>query len=187
MIVKKFSSKGGTSKVSRVKVLSNCIVNPTVNGQEKCTYSNALNFVFDELEIQQLEMIGLAGSNVRTKNPIDHWVMSWKDGEYPTNEQVDEAVKMLVKELGYENCQTLYGLHQDTTNCHVHVMLNRLDIETEKLKSNSMDIEKAHKAISKIEKLQGWKREENGRYEVLEDGIVVKAHAYKLHEASNTV
>jgi hypothetical protein len=179
MIVKKISSKGKTSKSVRIRGLSNYIVNPSDNEQEKCTYSNTLNFETDEFETQQLEMIGLAGANVRTKNPIDHWVMSWKDGEYPTNEQVDEAVKMLVKELGYENCQTLYGLHQDTTNCHVHVMLNRLDIETEKLKSNSMDIEKAHKAISKIEKLQGWKREENGRYEVQESGLTVKSSRTK--------
>ncbi len=41
-----------------------------------------------------LEMEGLSYENVRCKNPVLHFILSWRAEESPTNDQVDEAVNI---------------------------------------------------------------------------------------------
>lgn len=45
--------------------------------------------------------------NVGSKNPALHFILSWRSNESPTNEQVDEAVEIALKELNLEGCKTL--------------------------------------------------------------------------------
>ena len=45
--------------------------------------------------------------------------------------------------------------------------------------NNGFDIEAAHKAIARIENAQGWQREQNGRYQVLENGELGREHIDK--------
>jgi hypothetical protein len=44
-------------------------------------------------ESAALEMETAAFTNVRCKDPVFHFILSWRELEYPTNEQADEAVK----------------------------------------------------------------------------------------------
>jgi len=63
-----------------------------------------------------LEMEGLAFENPRCKNPVLHFILSWRNYESPTNEQVDEAVNIALKELNLHDCQALWALQSDTDN-----------------------------------------------------------------------
>lgn len=174
MIVKKVKNpKKSASKAVRISRLTDYIREPArENAQEKCIYAGARGFITDEPRSQTVEMIALSQEAVRSKDTINHYVLSWQEGEQPSPEQVEEAVSIFMDELGVIDHQAIYGLHADTDNIHLHITINRVHPETLKtLEINKgFDIEAAHKAIARIEHAQGWQREQNGRYQVLESG-----------------
>ncbi len=177
MIGKKFSNPFPSSgKASRVKWLANYIVSPEKeNGTEKCVYSGTRGFLSDKFFAQKAEMTALAEEAIRSKDPIEHYVLSWREGERrPTPQHIEKAVEILLGEFGMEDHQCLYGLHQNTDNFHLHLMLNRADPLSGRAEriNKGFDIEALHKAVARIEHEQGWSREEHGRYEVSNEGIV---------------
>ena len=50
-------------------------------------------------------MIDLAEMARRSPQPVQHWIMSWREGEQPTPAQADEAVKMFLDEMGLADHQ----------------------------------------------------------------------------------
>ena len=175
MIVKKIKAKANLvkGKASHIKDLTDYIRDPEKsNPKEKVLYSNGRGFLCDDHKSQQAEMVALASEAVRSRNPVAHYVMSWHEGEQPSPEQVEEAVNIFLDELGLKDHQAIYALHKDTDNIHLHLAVNRVHPETLKvIKPNKgFDIEAAHKAIARIEHAQGWQREQNGRYALLENG-----------------
>ena len=119
-------------------------------------------------------MEGLSYENPRCKNPVLHFILSWRDYESPTNEQVDEAVNIALKELNLEECQALWALQSDTDNLHVHVAVNRISPETFKpIRPAGGWTKKAlERASRKIEFLQDWEVEQSGRYEINSSGQI---------------
>ena len=175
MIVKKIKAKAKwvKSKASHIKDLTDYIREPQhTNPEEKVLYANGRGFLCDDHKSQQAEMVALASEAVRSQNPVAHYVMSWHEGEQPSPGQVEEAVNLFLDELGLTDHQAIYALHKDTDNIHLHIAVNRVHPESLKvIKPNKgFDIEAAHKAIARIEHAQGWQREQNGRYALLENG-----------------
>ncbi|HFK9176154.1 TPA: TraI/MobA(P) family conjugative relaxase [Escherichia coli] len=183
MIVKKVKNpQKAASKAVRVSRLTDYIREPErENSQEKCIHAGARGFITDEPQSQTAEMIALSQEAVRSKDTINHYVLSWREGEQPSPEQVEEAVSIFMDELGVKDHQAIYGLHADTDNLHLHLAINRVHPETLKVVkiNNGFDIEAAHKAIARIENAQGWQREQNGRYQVLENGELGREHIDK--------
>ena len=183
MIVKKVKNpQKAASKAVRVSRLTDYIREPErENSQEKCIHAGARGFITDEPRSQTAEMIALSQEAVRSKDTINHYVLSWREGEQPSPEQVEEAVSIFMDELGVKDHQAIYGLHADTDNLHLHLAINRVHPETLKVVkiNNGFDIEAAHKAIARIENAQGWQREQNGRYQVLENGELGREHIDK--------
>ena len=128
----------------------------------------------NDLKTAAVEMESLAMENVRCKSPAFHFILSWRSEESPTNEQVDEAVAIALKELDLSGCQAVWGLQSDTDNLHVHVAVNRISPETFRaIKPAGGWTKKAlEKAARKIEIVQGWEVERTGRYSVDELGNV---------------
>jgi hypothetical protein len=175
MIVKKIkaNAKMVKSKASHIKDLTDYIRDPQqTNPEEKVLYANGRGFLCDDHKSQQAEMIALASEAVRSRNPVAHYVMSWHEGEQPSPGQVEEAVNIFLDELGLKDHQAIYALHKDTDNIHLHIAINRVHPESLKviMPNKGFDIEAAHKAIARIEQAQGWQREQNGRYALLENG-----------------
>lgn len=174
MIVKKVKNpRKSASKAMRVSRLVDYITDPEhENSNEKCLYAGARGFISDDYEAQKAEMLALSQEAVRSRDTINHYVLSWHEGEQPTPEQVEAAVTIFLDELGLTGHQAMYGLHADTDNIHLHIAVNRVHPDTLKvIKPNrGFDIEAAHRAIARIEEVQGWQRERNGRYQVLEIG-----------------
>ncbi|MBD3816324.1 MAG: relaxase/mobilization nuclease domain-containing protein, partial [Halothiobacillus sp.] len=178
MIVKKVPSSKTKHKTSSIRDLTDYIREPhNQNPAEKVLYANGRGFFSDGHVAQREEMVALAAESVRSKNPVNHYIMSWREGEQPSPEQVEEAVSIFMDELGVKDHQAIYGLHRDTDNIHLHIAINRVHPETLKAVkiNNGFDIEAAHKAIARIENTQGWQREQNGRYQVLENGDLGRA------------
>ena len=179
MIVKKVENPDkSASKATRINYLADYVISPEItNSHEKCIYSNARGFLSNDHATQKAEMLALAQEAVRSKDTINHYVLSWKENEQPTPQQIEEAIDIFAKELGVEGHQIIYGLHNDTDNVHCHIMINRVHPVTLKCVeiNRGFDILAAHKAVARIEKKQGWQREEKGTYEVLENDQLVRA------------
>ncbi len=179
MIVKKVPSSKVKNKSASIRDLADYIREPhNQNPDEKVLYANGRAFLCDDHAAQREEMVALAAESVRSKNPVNHYVISWREGEQPSPEQVEEAVSIFTEELGLREHQSIYALHKDTDNIHLHIAINRVHPETLKAVkiNNGFDIEAAHKAIARIEHAQGWQREQNGRYQVLENGELGREH-----------
>ena len=179
MIVKKVPRSKTRNKAASVRDLTDYIREPhNRNPEEKVLYANGRGFLCDSHAAQREEMVALAAESVRSKNPVNHYILSWHEGEQPTSGQVEEAVTIFLEELGLQDHQAIYGLHKDTDNIHLHIAINRVHPETHKVVkiNRGFDIEAAHKAIARIENVQGWQREQNGRYQVLENGELGREH-----------
>ncbi len=135
-----------------------------------------------------LEMEGLSYENVKCKNPVLHFILSWRAEESPTNEQVDEAVEIALRELDLQDCQALWALQADTDNLHVHVAVNRILPETFRAirPAGGWTKKALERAARKIEITQGWDVERTGRYEVDESGNIFEreTNARKTPEIS---
>ena len=133
-----------------------------------------------------IEMEALATDNVRCKDPVFHFILSWREMELPTSEQVDEAVKIALEELDLENCQALWALQGDTQNLHVHVAVNRIDPETGRAiqPAGNWTKKALERAARKVELAQGWEIEESGRYFVTPEGDIVEKKERKIPEIS---
>ena len=184
MIVKKtLNKKEGSTKAGRVAGVANYIVEPQrKNGLEKCIHHEAENFITDTHEGHVAEMIALAQDAVRSKDPIDHWVLSWPPTERPTVDQVREAVQIFIGHCGLTGHQVIWGLHDDTQNLHVHIAVNRVHPDTLKVIeiNKGFQLNAAHQAVAIIEKKQGWKSVENARFKTDELGHLITDSKTKL-------
>lgn len=179
MIVKKIQSDQTKAKAASIRDLTDYIRAPqTVNPQEKVLYAGGRGFLCVGHKSQQAEMIALASEAVRSKNPMTHFILSWREGEQPSPEQVEDIVRIFLNELGLNDHQVIFGLHQDTDNIHLHLAVNRVHPDTLKVEevNKGFDLEAAHQAIARIEHVQGWQRERNGRYLVLDNGELGREH-----------
>ncbi len=172
-------SRSASHKKQRIINLVTYMFNPEgKNKNEKCTYGGGYGFVTEGLKSSMAEMIALATDAVRSNDPVNHYVLSWREGEKPTATQVDEAVNIFLNELNLTGHQIFYALHADTDNYHLHLAVNRVHPDTGKPVeiNKGFDIEAVHKAVARIEHAQGWQREKHGRYQFLENGELGREH-----------
>ena len=157
--------------------------------QEKIECAGGRNFLSSTHVGQKTEMIALARESAHSRMPVSHWIFSWQEGEQPTREQVEELVDLFLEKMELTGHQTVYGLHYDTDNYHLHIAVNRMNPETGKvvLPFNGLDIREAHKIVAFVEHKQGWASEESSLYAVLEDGELARrrtGHEIKTKQAA---
>jgi hypothetical protein len=174
MIAKKIRNpRKSASKYVRTQRLVDYIRNPkNKEEKEKNVYDGARNFFEENKKAQVQEMQDLAHAAARSKDPINHYVISWKSGEKPTPEQIERTVDVVLDELKMKDHKVIYALHADTKHYHLHLVANRVHPETEKvvLPNRGFDLELLHRAVARLEHEQGWEKEERARYQVHENG-----------------
>ena len=144
------------------------------NDTDKVEYVNTLNIFEPSMAIKEMEAI--ASENTLSKNPVFNCILSWRENEIPSHQQADEAVRIVLKEMGLEDCQVHYALHRNTQNLHLHICVNRIHPETHRA------IDPAHgwtkkameRASRKIELAQGWAIEQSGRYTITPGGEIIE-------------
>ena len=94
-------------------------------GKDKLAYAGSRNFLTTTVAAQKREMISLAEESIQSKMPVTHWILSWQENEQPSREQVDEAVSLFLRGMGLAEHQTIYALHKNTGNYHLHIAVNR--------------------------------------------------------------
>lgn len=180
--------KKSARKNTRIRKLGDYILNSDDKGKEKCTYWNTLNIDCVEKDDVKEEILGLAKCSTRSKDPIDHWVLSFKEGEEPRANQVDQMVKMIMEDFGLKHHQCLYAVHSDTDNLHIHLMINRVCPLTQKVAQVNDGLYKiaAQKVVARICAELNFLQEDNDLYEMGEDGkATLKKERSKDHKGKN--
>ena len=181
MIAKKIRNpRHSASKTERISALLGYVrTQEREDGTEKCVYSGARGFLCDTDAGQMAEMLALAHEAPRSRDPITHYVLSWREDEHPTKQQIERAVDICLAELGMEGHQVVYALHADTDHDHLHLIVNRVHPESGRVTKQGLDIEALHRAVARIEHEQGWQHCDHARYAVREDGTLQKRTAQK--------
>ncbi len=151
---------------------------------ERLFHIGARNFVSTDIDGQRAEMIAVAQAASRSPNPIDHWLLSWREGELPTPAEIDETVAMFVDHLGVGGQPCIYACHGDTDNRHVHLALNRYDPLSRRMIeiNDGFTREAAHQAVALIVDRFGWQAEADARYAVVDGRPVMAAGAAQRQE-----
>ncbi len=61
---------------------------------------------------------------------VGHYMIAWRPGENPTNEQKLEAMQILLKNLGFADHPTIWVEHGDKPHPHVHLVVSRVSTES---------------------------------------------------------
>ncbi|WP_199543105.1 TraI/MobA(P) family conjugative relaxase [Paraburkholderia kururiensis] len=128
------------------------------------TFTNCLS-----LETAHAEMRAVADRSARVRDPVFHFVISWREGEQPEPEQVFEAGRAALGALGMapDAHQHVFAIHRDTGNVHLHVVVNRVSIGTGRAVHPGLSYLKLDRCMRELELRQGW-QPDRGPYAVVE-------------------
>lgn len=102
--------------------------------------------------------------NSAVKNPVYHVVVSWDSGDPetgrepddPAPEEMEEAAKTLLDDLGLGEHEAWIVAHKDTDTPHLHIMANRVHPRTKRVWDDGSDYVKQYESLRKLEKEYGW-------------------------------
>jgi len=95
----------------------------------------------------------------RAADPVYHYILSWREGEHPTDAQAFDAVTATLTALRMHDNQWVAAVHRTTRNVHAHVAVNRVHPETFKAVSVFRDWLVLDRTCREIEILQGWRHD----------------------------
>ncbi len=123
------------------------------------------------LDTAPSEMRAVANRSARVRDPVFHFVISWRDGEQPDSAQAFEAGHVALDALGMptDEHQHVFALHRDTDNVHLHVVVNRVNLETGRAVHPGLSYLKLDRCMRELELKQGWQHDP-GPYVVIERG-----------------
>lgn len=174
IIIKTNEQRKPTANLNRARILVNYI-----NKKEKCTSTLPLNFLNDETPkqiINELAFICDTADPAHEKKLLQHFVVSIKPDE---NENIDiedsqlyDTAKEFLKRLGYEKCPAYLGIHRNTNSPHVHILVARVDPETDKPVKIPLISIAAQKTIAVMSKKYGFNLHARSRYAVENDQLI---------------
>lgn len=91
--------------------------------------------------------------NQKVEKPVKHFVLSFaeSDGEKLNNEQLIEIAKNYLELMGYSNNQHLLVKHNDTDKLHLHIAVNRVDLDL-KCVADSFEKMRSRTILRQLEK-----------------------------------
>ncbi|MBR8393953.1 relaxase/mobilization nuclease domain-containing protein [Burkholderia cenocepacia] len=140
------------------------------------------------LDTASAEMRAVADRSARVRDPVFHFVISWRDGEQPGSDRAFEAGRAALDALGMpaDEHQHVFALHRDTDNVHLHVVVNRVNLETGRAVHPGLSYLKLDRCMRELELRQGWQHDP-GPYVVVErDGqpVIERDHAHRPEKES---
>jgi len=103
-----------------------------------------------------IEMQGVASLNNRCKDAVCHYELAWPPGERPTRQQWTDSALHTLKALGYEGHQFMIVAHDDKKHFHIHIMLNKVHMETLRAHTPNRDWLTLDAAVRFLEAKHGW-------------------------------
>ena len=182
MIVKRSPAKQAKSKGQHIYDLYHYIhASFDRKSDQKVIQSGVLNMSSTDSAAIITEMETLACKAIRTRMPIEHWILSLPADEHFDPRTTKDIVGMFIDGLGYNGCQTIYTVHGNTDHEHLHVVLNHIDPKTLQCRKSDWQVLKAHKAIARICDTFGFSKTDHQTYTKDDNGEYVRA----VHTASD--
>ena len=103
-----------------------------------------------------MEMQGVASLNNRCKDAVCHYELAWPPGERPTRPQWVDCALHTLRALGYEGHQFMIVAHDDKKHFHIHIMLNKVHLETLRAHTPYRDWFTLDAAVRFLEAKHGW-------------------------------
>lgn len=125
-------------------------------GDEKSRGEVLLSENLLSLDTAHLEMRGIAAHNPLCKDPVYHYQITWHPGEQPSQEQWETAALQTLADLGFAEHQYLVVAHHDREHFHVHIVANKVHLESYHAHSPYRDMYTLDKAMRELEHEQGW-------------------------------
>jgi hypothetical protein len=112
-------------------------------------------------------MKAVAAQNTRAGDPVYHVILSWPDGENPTDDQVFACGAHALSAVDMAGHQYVFAIHRDTDNVHLHIAVNRIHPDTFTAVYPQRDYFKLDRAMRELELRYSWQHD-NGPYVVTE-------------------
>ena len=104
-------------------------------------------------ELKRLAGVPLTGRKLQ--KPAYHFTLNWARDETPGRQEMSRAVDESMKALGLEKHQALIVAHNDRAHAHVHVLVNRVSMDTGKAANLVRDRVTLSKWAEDYERRQG--------------------------------
>lgn len=105
----------------------------------------------------------------RCRDPLYHLVISWPEGETPTDDEVEEAARHLLRRLGFHDHQWVLAVHRNTATIHAHILICRVHPETGRARYPYRDWVTLDRSCREVELVQEWSHD-RGRHVVVMTG-----------------
>lgn len=125
------------------------------------------------LETAAAEMNMVAAQNRHIKDPVYHFIISWREEDKLTDAQAFNSAHYALKQLGLESHQYVTAIHRDTDNVHAHVAVNRVNPLTYKAVNMWKDVEVLQKSMRILERHYGF-QVDNGPWQLNADNHLVR-------------
>ncbi len=107
---------------------------------EKVLWSRLSNCEAELPVLAIAEIEATQAQNTRSKaDKTYHLVISFREGERPSQEQLEGIEDAFCQSLGYGEHQRISAVHQDTDNIHLHVAINKVHPQTLKVQEPYRD------------------------------------------------
>ncbi|WP_426154148.1 TraI/MobA(P) family conjugative relaxase [Pseudomonas sp. DC3000-4b1] len=126
------------------------------------------------LETAAAEMNMVASQNRRIKDPVYHFIISWREEDHPTDEQVFGSALYAMKSIGLEGHQYVTAIHRDTDNVHAHIAVNRVHPLTYVAANMWNDVDTLQKSMRVLERHYGFVQD-NGPWQMDADNQLYRA------------
>lgn len=155
--------------ISTATILAESVSGHAQEMVEKCSYFSVHGCLTTTIQGQAKEFGMCAdGAHKCAENVLRHYIISLPKGVKITGEQAEITAQMFLEELGYDikTAQFAVGLHVNTDNNHIHILVNRQDPESGKLvrEGKGWWVKEGLKALAKIEHTFGWSPEKHAIY-----------------------
>ena len=120
--------------------------------QERVAWIAQRNLPCDDPQYAAAVMDAVAAQNPRVRKPVYHVSLSAPPGERLSRAEWEDIADRFLRHLKLDQHQVLMVAHRDTDHQHVHLMINRVDIETHKAWDNGHDYARRERALRLIER-----------------------------------
>ncbi|MEM9598278.1 MAG: relaxase/mobilization nuclease domain-containing protein [Acidobacteriota bacterium] len=100
-----------------------------VDPSERVDWAETRNLPSTKVEHAAYIMHACADFNPRVERPVYHFGISSHPDEPLTNDQWHEVAERLLTKLGLEDHQAVLVMHKDRDHQHLHIVVNRVDID----------------------------------------------------------
>lgn len=174
---------------TRVYALSHYVLGLDIDPEiEKCLASRAKGFVSPEPSLQIYEMQVATRAARKSSDPILHFVLSWPEGTGPDAGRFGEILQDFIDFHALHGFQIFSGLHQDTDNRHLHIVLNRFDFASRKVIEINGGFTRLAGALfcCFVEDKYGYEPSENAAAYKINGNLVLSDH-YSVESASSKI